>query len=93
MMSAVFNFLGVLVMTHINSAVASTISNMVDFGGQTDEALIALCAALFSIVVYSVAASVFGIPTSESHSPDRGSYRCCRSPYTTVSEASISTSG
>ena len=55
-------------MTHINSAVASTISNMVDFGGQTDEALIALCAALFSIVVYSVAASVFGIPTSESHS-------------------------
>ena len=32
MMSAVFNFLGVLVMTHINSAVASTISNMVDFG-------------------------------------------------------------
>ena len=68
MMSAVFNFLGVLVMTHINSSVASTISNMVDFGGQTDEALIALCAALFSIVVYSVAASVFGIPTSESHS-------------------------
>ena len=68
MMSAVFNFLGVLVMTHINSAVASTISNMVDFGGETDKALIALCAALFSIVVYSVAASVFGIPTSESHS-------------------------
>ena len=67
-MSAAFNFLGVLVMTRINSSVASTISNMVDFGGQTDEALIALCAALFSIVVYSVAASVFGIPTSESHS-------------------------
>ena len=39
LMSAVFNFLGVLVMTHINSAVASTISNMVDFGGQTEEAL------------------------------------------------------
>ena len=67
-MSAAFNFLGVLVMTHINSSVASTISNMVDFGGRTDQALVALCAALFSIVVYSVAASVFGIPTSESHS-------------------------
>ncbi|HIR26679.1 MAG TPA: inorganic phosphate transporter [Candidatus Choladousia intestinigallinarum] len=67
-MSAVFNFLGVFVMTHINSSVASTISNMVDFGGETGEALIALCAALFSIVVYSVTASVFGIPTSESHS-------------------------
>ena len=68
MLSAVFNFLGVLVMTHFNSSVASTISNMVDFGGDTREALIALCAALFSIVVYSVAASMFGIPTSESHS-------------------------
>lgn len=68
LMSAVFNFLGVFIMTQINSSVASTISNMVDFGDSTHEALIALCAALVSIVVYSVAASVFGIPTSESHS-------------------------
>lgn len=67
-MSAVLNFAGVLVMTHLNASVASTISNMVDFGADTHAALIALCAALFSIVVYSVAASVFGIPTSESHS-------------------------
>lgn len=66
--SAVFNFQGVLIMTHINSSVASTISNMVDFGTNTHEALIALCAALFSIVVYSVVAARFGIPTSESHS-------------------------
>ena len=66
--SAVFNFLGVFIMTHINSSVASTISNMVDFGDNTKEALIALCAALFSIVVYSVVAARFGIPTSESHS-------------------------
>ena len=35
-MSAAFNFLGVLVMTKINSSVASTISNMVDFGGETE---------------------------------------------------------
>ena len=68
LLSAGFNFLGVLVMTRINSSVASTISNMVDFGGNTNEALIALCAALFSIVIYSVTASWFGIPTSESHS-------------------------
>ena len=68
LLSAGFNFLGVLVMTRINSSVASTISNMVDFGGNTNEALIALCAVLFSIVVYSVTASWFGIPTSESHS-------------------------
>ena len=67
-MSAIFNFMGVFIMTHINSSVAFTISNMVDFGGDTQMALIALCAALFSIVVYSVGASYFGIPTSESHS-------------------------
>ena len=67
-MSAFFNFLGVFVMTQINSSVASTISNMVDFGSDTGSALIALCAALLSIVVYSVGASIFGIPTSESHS-------------------------
>lgn len=55
-------------MTQLNSAVASTISNMVDFGNNTHYAMIALCAALLSIVVYSVTASFFGIPTSESHS-------------------------
>lgn len=67
-MSAICNFFGVLIMTHINASVASTISNMVDFGGDTTMALVALCAALFSIMVYSVGASIFGIPTSESHS-------------------------
>ena len=67
-MSAICNFFGVLIMTHINASVASTISNMVDFGGDTTMALVALCAALFSILVYSVGASIFGIPTSESHS-------------------------
>ena len=67
LMAAVFNFLGVLVMTLINATVAETIYNMVDFGGDPHEALIALCAALFAIVVWAVAAWYFGIPTSESH--------------------------
>ena len=66
-MSAVFNFLGVLVMTMLNSTVAMTITNMVNFGGHNEEALIALCAALFAIVIWAVAAWYFGIPTSESH--------------------------
>ena len=56
-MAAIFNFLGVFIMTQLNASVASTISNMVDFGGDTNAALIALCAALFSIVVYSVGAA------------------------------------
>ena len=54
-------------MTKINATVAQTISNMVDFGGDAHEALIALCAALFAIVIWATAAWVFGIPTSESH--------------------------
>ena len=45
-MAAIFNFLGVFIMTQLNASVASTISNMVDFGGNTADALTALCAAL-----------------------------------------------
>ena len=67
MMAAVFNFLGVLVMTMVNATVAMTIYNMVDFHGDSHQALVALCAALFAIVLWAVAAWYFGIPTSESH--------------------------
>lgn len=66
-MAAIFNFFGVLVMTMINSKVAMTIYNMVDFGGNTQEATVALCAALLAIVIWATAAWKFGIPTSESH--------------------------
>jgi PiT family inorganic phosphate transporter len=66
-MAAIFNFLGVLVMTAINATVAQTIYKMVDFGGDSQEALVALCAALFAIVLWATAAWWFGIPTSESH--------------------------
>ncbi len=66
-MAAFFNFLGVAFMTMVNSTVAATIYNMVDFGDASRPALIALCAALFAIVVWAVAAWYFGIPTSESH--------------------------
>ncbi len=67
LMSAFFNFLGVLLMTLINSTVAMTVKNMVNFNGNTDEALVALCAALFAIILWAVVAWYFGIPTSESH--------------------------
>jgi PiT family inorganic phosphate transporter len=67
LMATIFNFLGIVVMTAINSSVAMTIYNMVDFGGDATQALIALCAALFAIVLWATAAWWFGIPTSESH--------------------------
>ena len=66
-MAAVFNFLGVLIMTTVNASVAFTIYNMVDFGGDSKLALIALCAAMAAIVIWATAAWYFGIPTSESH--------------------------
>ena len=66
-MAAIFNFLGVLVMTIINQSVADTIYKMVDFGSDPKEGLIGLCAAMAAIVIWATAAWYFGIPTSESH--------------------------
>ena len=66
MMSAVFNFLGVFVMTQINSSVASTISNMVDFGDNTQSALIALCGGI-----------IFRNTDQRESQPDCRSYRRC----------------
>ena len=66
-LAAVFNFLGILVMTAVNKKVAETIYNMVDFGDNSHEAVVALCAAMVAIVLWAVLAWVFGIPTSESH--------------------------
>ncbi len=66
-MAAVFNFFGVFIMTAINASVAMTIYNMVDFGGDAQLSLIALCAAMAAIVIWATAAWYFGIPTSESH--------------------------
>lgn len=66
-MSAVFNFLGVSVMSVVNNSVTVTVTNIADFGDDTYSASVALSAALFSIVFWAVLAWYFGIPTSESH--------------------------
>lgn len=66
-MAALFNFLGVFIMTTLSPKVAETISNMVDFGADAQQASIALSAAMFAIVVWAVLAWALGIPTSESH--------------------------
>lgn len=66
-MAAIFNFLGTLTLTLVNATVAMTIINMVNFNGNSDETIVALCAALFAIIIWAVAAWYFGIPTSESH--------------------------
>jgi inorganic phosphate transporter, PiT family len=67
-MAAVFNFIGLVLITSISTAVASTIFGMVDFGGDNHAALVALAAAMVAIIAWGVAAWAFGIPTSQSHS-------------------------
>lgn len=66
-MAAIFNFFGVFIMTMVNATVAQTIYKMVDFRGDSQEALVALSAAMLAIVLWATAAWWFGIPTSESH--------------------------
>ena len=67
LMAAVFNFFGVFIMSLVNATVAETITKMVDFGTNSHEAIVALSAALFAIVLWAILAWIFGIPTSESH--------------------------
>ena len=67
LMAAIFNFLGVFIMTLFSSTVAETLHSIANFGTNSWNALIALCAGLTSIVLWAVLAWFFGIPTSESH--------------------------
>lgn len=67
-MGAVCNFVGLVGMTYVSTAVADTIGKMVDFGSNSQQALLALAAAMASIIVWGVVAWRFGIPTSQSHS-------------------------
>lgn len=68
LMAAVFNFLGVFVMTKISNEVTVTITSMVNFGANDGRTIIiVLCAAMLAIVIWATLAWVFGIPTSESH--------------------------
>jgi len=66
-MAALFNFLGVLCVTAVNASVAETVYSIASFSGGPKTALVALCAAMASIVLWAGAAWWFGIPTSESH--------------------------
>ncbi len=67
-MAAICNFIGLAAITMVSAAVAKTIFHMVDFGGDSHAALVALAAAMVAIIVWGVAAWWFGLPTSQSHS-------------------------
>lgn len=62
-LGAILNFAGIFLM---GTAVATTMANFIDITN-TSEALVTLGAAQLSIVLWSLSAWKFGIPTSESH--------------------------
>ena len=66
-MAAICNFLGIAFMSVVNAGVAKTIFNIAQFGSDSKVALLALSAALISIITWAISAGRLGIPTSESH--------------------------
>lgn len=66
--AAIFNFVGLMGMTYISTAVADTMFNMVDFSGDTHIALMALMAAMIGSIIWGVFCWFRGIPASKSHS-------------------------
>ena len=67
-LAAVFNFVGLVGMTFISTAVAKTMFGMVNFSGDTNAALLALVAAMVGAIGWGVICWIFGIPCSKSHS-------------------------
>ena len=66
-LAAVFNFVGLVGMTYISTAVAHTMFGMVDFGTDTHSALLALMAAMVASILWGVLCWFLGIPASKSH--------------------------
>ena len=66
--AAVFNFIGLIGMTYISTAVAHTMFSMVNFTGDTHLALMALMASMIGSILWGVFCWFFGIPCSKSHS-------------------------
>ncbi len=67
-LAAVFNFVGLVGMTYVSTAVAHTMFNMVNFSGDTHQALMALIAAMIGSIVWGIFCWFKGIPASKSHS-------------------------
>ena len=65
-LSAIFNFIGIIVMSFINISVADCISSMVDLSNR-ETGIIVLVSAMIAVIIFSLVAMKFGIPTSETH--------------------------
>lgn len=66
-MAAICNFSGAVIMAIFRPGVAKTLYGIADFGDDPNSAVISLCCALISVILWASGASFFGLPTSESH--------------------------
>lgn len=65
-LSAIFNFIGIIVMSFINISVADCISSMVDFADPKN-GMIVLVSGMSAVIIFALVAMKWGIPTSETH--------------------------
>lgn len=65
-LSAVFNFLGIIIMSFVNISVANCISSMVNLNDGKN-GIIVIMSAMLSVIFFALIALKFGIPTSETH--------------------------
>ena len=65
-LSAIFNFIGIIVMSFINISVANCISSMVNLE-DNQNGIIVLISAMIAVIIFALVAMRFGIPTSETH--------------------------
>lgn len=65
-LSAVFNLIGIIVMSFINFSVAGCVSSMVNLN-DGNSGYIVLISAIISVILFALVALIFGIPTSETH--------------------------
>ena len=61
-MSAIFNFLGIFIMSFISIQVAQTVFNLVEFSSTGKDALITLVGALLSILLWVKIMNKFAVP-------------------------------
>ena len=66
-LAAIFDFLGIFVMTFVSSKVAETVFNIVNLESSTSNNLITLCSALIGIILWCIISWVLSIPSSQSH--------------------------
>ncbi len=66
-MAIIFEALGIIIMSLFSSNVASTMMNIANFGDNGKIALTAICTGIISAIIWALASTKFGIPSSESH--------------------------